>query len=71
MILSDVSVKRPVFAAVVSLIIVLAGAIAFFSLPVREYPAIEPPIVSVEVAYPGAAAGLHWNLQSKTLVGCR
>jgi multidrug efflux pump len=57
-ILSDVSVKRPVFAAVVSLIIVLAGAVAFFSLPVREYPAIEPPIVSVEVAYPGAAASV-------------
>ncbi|MBB4630615.1 efflux RND transporter permease subunit [Sphingosinicella soli] len=58
MILSDVSVKRPVFAAVISLIIVLAGAIAFISLPVREYPAIEPPIVSVEVAYPGAAASV-------------
>ncbi|WP_339704335.1 efflux RND transporter permease subunit [uncultured Sphingosinicella sp.] len=58
MILSDVSVKRPVFAAVISLIIVLAGVIAFFSLPVREYPAIEPPIVSVEVVYPGAAASV-------------
>tara|TARA_R110000782_G_scaffold13999_16_gene41565 strand:- start:15891 stop:18998 length:3108 start_codon:yes stop_codon:yes gene_type:complete len=57
-ILSDVSVKRPVFAAVISLIIVLAGVIAFFSLPVREYPAIEPPIVSVEVVYPGAAASV-------------
>jgi multidrug efflux pump len=58
MILSDVSVKRPVFAAVVSLIVVLAGIVAFFSLPVREYPAIEPPIVSVEVRYPGAAASV-------------
>jgi multidrug efflux pump len=58
MILSDVSVKRPVFAAVVSLILVLAGAVAFLSLPVREYPAIEPPIVSVEVTYPGAAASV-------------
>jgi multidrug efflux pump len=58
MILSDVSVKRPVFAAVASLILVLAGVVAFMSLPVREYPAIEPPIVSVEVTYPGAAASV-------------
>ncbi len=58
MILTDVSVKRPVFAAVISLVVILAGAVAFFSLPVREYPEIEPPIVSVEVAYPGAAASV-------------
>ena len=57
-ILSDVSVKRPVFAAVISMILVLAGVVAFISLPVREYPAIEPPIVSVEVNYPGAAASV-------------
>lgn len=58
MILSDVSVKRPVFAAVISMILVLAGGVAFLGLPVREYPAIEPPVVSVEVRYPGAAASV-------------
>lgn len=56
MILSDVSVKRPVFAVVLSLLLVLAGIVAFLELPVRQYPAIEPPIVSVDVNYPGAAA---------------
>jgi multidrug efflux pump len=57
-ILSDVSVKRPVFAAVLSMLLVLAGGIAFLQLSVREYPAIEPPIVSVDVDYPGAAANV-------------
>ncbi|MEM8825866.1 MAG: efflux RND transporter permease subunit [Pseudomonadota bacterium] len=58
MILSDVSVKRPVFAVVLSLILLLAGAVAFLQLPVREYPAIDPPVVSVDVNYPGAAASV-------------
>lgn len=58
MILSDISVRRPVFAAVISMIVVLAGVVAFLSLPVREYPAIEPPVVSIEVTYPGAAASV-------------
>jgi multidrug efflux pump len=58
MMLSDVSVKRPVFAIVLSLILLLAGAVAFLQLSVREYPAIDPPIVSVDVNYPGAAASV-------------
>ena len=58
MILSDVSVKRPVFAIVLSLLLVLAGIGAFLALPVRQYPAIEPPIISVDVNYPGAAANV-------------
>jgi multidrug efflux pump len=58
MIISDVSVKRPVFAVVLSLLLVLAGIVAFLALPVRQYPAIEPPIVSVDVNYPGAAANV-------------
>ncbi|MBZ6379698.1 multidrug transporter AcrB [Pacificimonas flava] len=56
--LSDVSVKRPVFAVVLSLLLVLAGFVGYFQLPVREYPAIDPPIVSVDVNYPGAAASV-------------
>ena len=58
MILSDVSVKRPVFAVVLSLVLLLAGAVGFMQLSVREYPAIDPPIVSVDVNYPGAAASV-------------
>ncbi|MBV7257170.1 efflux RND transporter permease subunit [Pacificimonas sp. WHA3] len=58
MMISDVSVKRPVFAVVLSLLLVIAGIAGFMQLPVREYPSIEPPIVSVDVRYPGAAAAV-------------
>ena len=58
MILSDISIKRPVFAAVISLLLVTVGLIAFTKLPLRELPNIDPPVVSIEVAYPGAAAGV-------------
>ena len=56
MVLSDISVKRPVFAAVVAIMLTLFGAIAFFSLPVREIPDVDPPVVSIETLYRGAAA---------------
>jgi multidrug efflux pump len=55
-ILSDVSIKRPVFATVLSLLIVVFGLAALFGLPVREYPDIDPPIVSISTNYTGAAA---------------
>jgi len=58
MILSDVSIKRPVFAAVISMMLVVVGVIAFSRLPLRELPNIDPPVVSIDVAYPGAAAGV-------------
>jgi multidrug efflux pump len=58
MLLSDVSVRRPVLAAVMALLIAVVGFIAFFSLPVREYPAVDPPIVSVDTSYVGAAANV-------------
>lgn len=53
--LSDLSIKRPVLATVMSLMLILLGAICFFRLPVREYPDIDPPVVSVNTIYPGAA----------------
>ncbi|MFP3976769.1 efflux RND transporter permease subunit [Marinobacter sp. KMM 10035] len=56
MILSDISIKRPVFATVLSLLIVVFGLAALFGLPVREYPDIDPPVVSVSTSYTGAAA---------------
>ena len=55
MILSDVSIKRPVFATVISLMVLVLGFAAYFKLPVREYPAIDPPIVSVTTVYKGAS----------------
>src|SRR5918996_78063 len=54
--LSDLCIRRPVFATVLSLIIVLLGIAAYERLPVREYPNIDPPAVSVRTEYPGASA---------------
>ncbi|MEW8046089.1 MAG: efflux RND transporter permease subunit, partial [Candidatus Thiodiazotropha sp.] len=45
MILSDISVKRPVFASVLSLLLIAFGLVAFDQLPLREYPNIDSPIV--------------------------
>ena len=58
MILSDISVKRPVLAAVLSLLLIAFGLVSFDRLPLREYPDIDPPVVSVETIYPGAAANV-------------
>ncbi|WP_237068529.1 efflux RND transporter permease subunit [Microbulbifer guangxiensis] len=56
MIISDTAVKRPVFALVLSLLLVVFGLISFDRLSLREYPDIDPPIVSVRTDYPGASA---------------
>jgi multidrug efflux pump len=58
MILSDLSVKRPVFATVINLIIITFGIVAFLMLPLREYPDIDPPIVNISTSYPGASAAI-------------
>jgi multidrug efflux pump len=54
--LSSVSIKRPVLAIVMSIIIVLFGIIGFKFLGVREYPSIDPPVITVRTSYTGAAA---------------
>ncbi|HWJ06761.1 MAG TPA: efflux RND transporter permease subunit [Steroidobacteraceae bacterium] len=54
--LSELSVKRPVFAAVISLMLVILGLLAAQRLPVRELPDVESPVVSVETNYLGASA---------------
>lgn len=56
--LSDTSVKRPVFAAVINLLLVAFGILAFTKLPLREYPDIDPPVVSIDTIYQGAAANV-------------
>ncbi|MBU2869165.1 efflux RND transporter permease subunit [Colwellia sp. E2M01] len=58
MILSDLSVKRPVFATVINLLIVTFGIVAFLILPLREYPDIDPPVVNIKTSYPGASADI-------------
>src|SRR5262245_13950769 len=58
MVLSDLSIRRPVFATVLSLLLVVLGVIAYARLTLRELPAIDPPIVSVSVEYPGASAAV-------------
>ena len=58
MLLSDVSIKRPVFASVISILLMAFGLVAFERLTLREYPDIDPPIVSIRTNYPGAAASI-------------
>jgi multidrug efflux pump len=53
---SDTSIKRPVFATVISLILLVAGLVSYTRLNLREYPNIDPPIVSISTDYTGAAA---------------
>lgn len=61
MVLSDVSVKRPVFAAVLSLILIAFGIVAYDRLPLRQYPDIDPPVVSIQTLYPGASSNIVEN----------
>ncbi|MBX3566291.1 MAG: efflux RND transporter permease subunit [Sphingomonas sp.] len=56
--ISDLSVRRPVFAAVMAILLTIVGAVGFMSLSVREYPDTDPPIVSVQTIYTGAAASV-------------
>src|SRR5207248_1840339 len=49
-------INRPIFASVLSIVIVLGGGIALFALPVAQYPEITPPTVEVSASYPGANA---------------
>lgn len=56
--LSDISIKRPVFASVISLLLIAIGLVSFERLTLREYPNIDPPVVSIRTNYPGAAASI-------------
>lgn len=58
MILSEISIKRPVLAIVMSLLVLLIGAVSYDRLTVREYPKIDVPVVTVETNYPGASASI-------------
>jgi hydrophobe/amphiphile efflux-1 (HAE1) family protein len=56
--LSSVFIDRPRLAGVIAIVITIAGALAFYSIPVAQYPDIVPPQVSVTTSYPGASAAV-------------
>lgn len=58
---SELSIKRPVLATVMVLIIIIFGLIGYTNLPVREYPSVDNPIITVHVSYPGANAEVIEN----------
>lgn len=58
MILSRISIERPVFATLVSLLLVVLGIAAVWQMPVREYPDIDRPVVSITTVYTGASAAV-------------
>ena len=59
--ISELSIRRPVLATVMTLIIILFGAIGYMTLGVREYPSVDNPIISVSCSYPGANADVIEN----------
>ena len=60
-------VERPIFATVISVLIVLVGTIAYSNLPVAQYPEIAPPSISVTATYPGATAETAGNTVATVL----
>ena len=54
--ISHFFIDRPIFAAVVSIVLVIVGAVSFFRLPIAQYPEIAPPVINVSGQYPGASA---------------
>ena len=56
MVLSDISIRRPVFATVINLVVLLLGIIAYDRLAVRQIPNVDTPVVTVNTSYPGASA---------------
>ena len=65
--LPEISIRRPVFATVLSLLIVLVGVVSFTRLNVREYPKIDNPVVTVETKYTGASSAVVESQVTKVL----
>jgi multidrug efflux pump len=65
--LPEISIRRPVFATVLSLLVLLVGAVSFTRLQVREYPKIDEPVVTVSVKYVGASAEVVESQVTKVL----
>ncbi len=69
MILSELSVRRPVVAMVMALLMTIVGAIALTQLSIREYPDTDPPVVSVSTTYTGASANVVESRITQPLEG--
>ncbi|HEY7763479.1 MAG TPA: efflux RND transporter permease subunit [Aestuariivirgaceae bacterium] len=67
--LPEISIKRPVFATVLSLVLLLVGVVSYQRLTVREYPNIDEPVVSVSTTYPGASATIVESQVTQILEG--
>lgn len=65
--ISEICVQRPVFATVLSLVILLIGAVSYSRLTVREYPKIDEPVVTVQTRYPGASSEIIESQVTKIL----
>lgn len=65
--ISEICIKRPVFATVLSLVIMLLGIVSYDRLPVREYPKIDEPVVTVNTSYRGASAEIIESQVTKPL----
>ena len=65
--ISDLCIKRPVFATVLSLVVMLVGIVSYTRLPVREYPKIDEPVVTVDTTYRGASAEIIESQVTKPL----
>jgi multidrug efflux pump len=67
--LFELCIRRPVFATVLSLVIVLLGVVSYTRLTVREYPNVDEPVVSVSTRYPGASAKIIETQITQVLEG--
>src|SRR5690625_669280 len=56
--LSSLSIRRPVLAWVMSIVIIIFGLIAWMDLGIREYPVVEPPVITITTSYTGASADI-------------
>lgn len=61
MYLSRICIKRPVLTIVFMLLLIIFGVISYYEIPLREYPNIDPPIVTISTSYPGASANVVEN----------
>src|ERR1700749_3960765 len=60
-------IERPIFAWVLAIVIMLAGALAITTLPIAQYPSIAPPAISIQVIYPGASAETVQNTVTQVI----
>src|ERR1700761_8032079 len=60
-------IDRPIFAWVLAIVVMLAGALAITTLPIAQYPSIAPPAISISVSYPGASAETVQNTVTQVI----